>query len=278
MPSQTEAKEIVIRPPGRFTSVDVWELYRYRSLLKSMVVRQIKIEFDQMYLSYFWAVARPLLMVVVFALFRHLSEARTGVTIPYPLYLLSGLILWFYLVEGVMDTSTAVRRDLHLMRKVFYPKLLSPMATNLSNLYKLVIAGIPLVLMMFYYGVSPGWQIVLLAPVVLQLALLVFGIGLMFVALNLSNQDWGKFLGLVLYLGLFLSPVIYAPEMIPEEARDVYALNPMVGALLGFRSALFADLPFPWPEWFYSLMFSLSMAVIGLMMFQSAEKRFVDEM
>lgn len=278
MPSQTRGKEIVIRPPARFSSVDIWELYRYRSLLKSMVVRQIKIEFNQMYLSYLWAVSRPLLMVAVFTLFKHLSEARTGVTIPYPLYLLSGLILWFFFVEGVTDTSTAIRRDLPLIRKVFYPKLLSPIATILSNLYKLAIAGIPLVLMMLYYRVLPGWHIVLLAPVVFQLALLALGIGLMFAALNLSNQDWGKFLGLVLYLGLFLSPVIYAPEMIPEKAREAYTLNPMVGALLGFRSALCAELPFPWPEWLYSLMFSFVMAVIGLMMFQNTEKRFVDEM
>ena len=276
--SEREIKEIVIRPPKRLPTLDVMELYRYRGLLKSMVVRQVKLEFSETYLSYFWAVARPLLMVAVFTLLRNLSQAQTEVTIPYPLYLLSGLILWFYFTEAVSDTSNAVRSDLGLIRKIFYPRLLSPMAAVLSNLSKLAVASVPIVLMMLYYGVVPGWQLLLLPAVLLQCVLLILGVGSMFAALTLTRRDWEKFLGLILYIGLFISPVIYAPEMIPEKARIMYSSNPMVGTLLGFRSAICAEMPFPWAEWFYSLAFSVVMVAVGLAMFQRAEKRFVDEL
>jgi lipopolysaccharide transport system permease protein len=241
-----------------------------------MVRRQIRVEFDQMYLGFFWAIARPLIMVLVFVLLRDLSQARLGVTIPYALYLFSGLILWFYFIESVMETAASVQRDAGLIQKVYFPRLMSPIATVLAGLYGFGIAAVPLAVMMVYYGVYPSWSLLLLPLVLAQVLVLILGLGCVFAALTLSNRDWQKFLAFSLYVGLFVSPVIYSPDMIPERVRDLYYLNPMAGTLLAFRSTLFQGLPFPLGQWLFSIGVSGFVLLFGLVMFQRVERVLVD--
>ncbi len=276
--SGPKRQEIVIRPPKRFAEINLRELWAYRTLLNSMVRRQLRLEFDQQYLAYVWAVARPVLMVIVFALFRNLSEAKTGVHIPYALYVYGGLILWFHFTETVKDTALSVKTNVGLVQKVYYPRVINPLAAILSNMVTFSIATVPLVFMMGLFGEYPGWRLLLLPVVLLQMELLIFGAGCIFASLGLQSNDWDRFLTFALYIGLFVSPVIYSPQMLPPNAQPIYAMNPMVGTLLAFRSTLFDGFEWPVWEWFYSLGFSAALAVIGLMMFQHAEKHFVDKL
>lgn len=271
-------KEIIIRPPRAFTLVSLHELWTYRTLLHSMVRRRLKAEFNQQYLAYVWPVFRPLLMVLLFSLFRNLSEARMGVSIPYPVYVYSGLILWFMFTEAVLEASKSIKQNAGLIKKVYFPKILSPLAAVITNLTIFAISIIPLAGMMIWYGVYPGWHIILLPIVLLQVLLLAFGIGCIFASLGLENNDWDRFLGFVLYIGIFVSPVIYAPAMLPEGSHFFYSLNPMVGLLMAFRSALFSEFPLPLNEWLFSSIFVVIIAMIGLTVFQRAEKHFVDRL
>jgi len=272
------AIEIVICPPKAFTHINLRELWAYRTLFDSMVKRRLKAEFNQQYLAYVWPVFRPLLMVVLFSLFRNYSQARTGVDIPYPLYVYAGLILWFLFTEATLQTATSIKQNAGLIQKVYFPRVISPLSAIAANFLIFSITAVPLVGLMVWFGVFPGWHLILLPVVLLQVALLVLGIGCIFAALGLGNNDWDRLLGFVLYVGLFISPVIYAPAMLPEHALPVYSLNPMVGLLMAFRSALFADFPWPGIEWAYSSAFVVVVATTGLFVFQRAEKHIVDRL
>ncbi len=271
-------KEIIIQPPRAFARIDLRELWAYRALLRSMVARRLRTEFDQQYLAYVWAVFRPLLMVLLFSLFRNLSEARLGVEIPYALYVYGGLILWFFFTEAVLQTATSVKQNAGLIQKVYFPRIISPLAAIIANFATFGITAVPLAMMMIWYQGFPDWHILLLPLVLLQMALLVFGIGCIFAALGLASNDWDRFLGFVLYIGLFVSPVIYSPAMLPAAAQPFYALNPMVGPLMAFRATLFQGSPWPEWEWYLSCAFTVMVAVLGLAMFQRAEKHIVDRL
>jgi lipopolysaccharide transport system permease protein len=271
-------REIVIRPPKAFSQIDFKELWQYRQLFRSMVKRRIKTEFQQQYLAYLWPVFRPLLMVLLFTLFRNYSQARTGVKIPYTLYVYSGLILWFMFTEATLETATSIKQNARLIQKVYFPRIYSPLSAIASNFVVFSISIIPMVIMMAWYGVFPGWRILFLPVVLLQVGLLIFGIGCIFAALGVGSNDWDKLLGFVLYVGLFVSPVIYSPTMIPENAKAFYSSNPMVGLLMAFRSALFDGFPVSVESWLYSSVFVLVIAALGILLFQRAEKNMVDRL
>lgn len=268
--------EIVIRPPTQSRLLDVGELFRYRALLWSMSRRQVKAEFGDLHLGIFWVLARPLLMTAIFVFFKNVSNANTGVSVPYAAYLYSGLILWFFFAESVGRAAASIGKDGALMQKVYFPRLLSPLSSILAQLSGLAIAAVPLFLIMFYYGLVPGWNLLLLPLVLLQTMLLAFGTGCLFAALSTLSRDWERLLGLLLYIGLFVSPVIFAPEMLPKAAQGIQMLNPMSGTLLGFRAALFADYVLPLYEWLYSLAFSGVLGLVGVFAFQRAERTFMD--
>ena len=263
---------ITIRPPRAFGDISVRELWRFRGFLLSMTRRRLLTEFDDQYLAILWAIGRPLLMVAVFALLRNFSAAEMGVHIPYPLYVYSGLVLWFFFAEALNQTATSIKQNAALIQKVYFPRILAPLSTILAELAILSISAIPLVLLLIYYGEPPSWRIILLPLVLLQITLLLFGAGCLFASLGLMSSDWDKFLSFALYVGLFVSPVIYSPQILPSNVLWIYSLNPLVGPLLAFRSVLIDA--FPWPTWefYYSAAFSILLAITGLLAFQRAER------
>jgi lipopolysaccharide transport system permease protein len=270
--------ETLIRPAGEQPSFPLREYYGYRHLFAALVRRNIRLQFADMRFGFAWACMRPLLYVLVFVAFRRLSNANTRVATPYPVYLYSGLILWYYLLESLMATTTALQRDAALITKVYYPRLITLAVPVVANLWGLALASLPLLAMMAWYGITPGWPLLLLPVVILQMMAFVAGVGTVFASLTLYSRDWERFLSYVLYLGLFVSPVIYAPEMIPARARPVYFLNPLAGSLLAFRSALFALDPFPWRQWLYSAAASMVALAVGLRVFRAAEGQLADRL
>jgi lipopolysaccharide transport system permease protein len=265
---------VVIRPAQAFKGIDLRELWAFRTLLFQLSMRRFKTTFEDQYLGLVWAVARPLIMMFVFVTFKNLSSARVGEEIPYFLFIYSGLILWFYFIEAVVETSGAVRQDISIIKKVYFPRIISPLSAIFGNLMVLSISAVPIVVMMIVFGEYPGWRIVLLPLVMAQVALLILGVGCLFAALSLLGRDWEQFLAFALYVGLFVSPVIYAPSLIPEAYRAIYFANPMAASLMAFRSALFDHASFPWTTWLYSCALTVLVLAIGIYAFQRAERFF----
>jgi lipopolysaccharide transport system permease protein len=274
----TKQDTLTIRPVSKLPYFNLRELFEYRHLLWSMVWKKIRLDFDDMYLGFFWAIARPLTMVAIFVFIRDYSGANMYVNIAYPLYIYSGLALWFQFREATMATARSVKRDAGLIKKVYYPRLITPMVPAISQLYNLSIAMVPLVCMMLWYGVYPGWLIILLPMVLLQVTVFVLGLGMVFACLVIVRTDFEKFLNLSLYIGLFVSPVLFAPEMIPEKGRIIFFLNPMAGTLQAFRSCLFHGYPFPGWQFAYSVFMTIALLAVGITMYRRAEVYFADRL
>ncbi len=268
--------ETVIRPPGFFSSIDLVELLRYRGVLGRKVKQRILVEYDRMWLGFLWAVARPLLMVLVFWTIRGLAEAKTGVLISYPLYVYTGLVCWFYFTAAVSAVALSLQRDAGQIQKVYFPRLISPLSHLFAETYNLTMAALPLVILMAVFGEYPDARLLLLPVVILQIMLLALGVGLIFCSLVLISRDWERFLKLCLYVGFWTSPVIYSLDMIPADFKFVYLANPMGGSLLAVRASLFAGFEFDWGSWFYSVGFTGLVLVIGLLSFQRTERTLAD--
>jgi lipopolysaccharide transport system permease protein len=267
-----------IRPDGPGLAVMLAELWQYRHLFTALVWRNVRVEFDATRLGSAWAVARPILFTVVFVLFRGFSGANTFVDLPYALYVFSGLVLWSYFLDAATSSASAMRNDSALLSKVYYPRLLTPLVPVVAAMVGIAISLIPLVVMMVWYEVRPGWQIVLLPVVLVQAAALALGVGTLVSAVSVDNRDWERALVFMLSLGLWLSPVIYAPDMIPGLLRSVYHLNPMVGILLAFRAALFDGFPLPLGDWLYSLGCTAVVLALGVATFRRTEADIADRL
>jgi lipopolysaccharide transport system permease protein len=278
MTSSIHEREVVIRPATHAERPDFRELWASRHILAALAWRNVRNEFTDSYIGLGWVCVRPLLFVLVFTAFKRLSNANPQVGIPYALYLYSGLILWYYVIESATESAGAMNVDAHLLKKVYYPRIFTPLAPVLANLVSLAVAMAPLIVMMLWFQVAPTWRIVLLPFVLLQCVALALGVGTIVASLTLGTRDLERALGFLFYLGLFVSPVVYAPGMIPEWFRPVYALNPFVGTLEAFRATLFTDCPFPaWP-WTYSALVSFSALALGFRMFRLAESEFGDQL
>jgi lipopolysaccharide transport system permease protein len=269
---------IHIRPPAPGFGVDLRELWQYRHLFAALVWRNVRIEFDATRLGSLWAVARPILFTVVFVLFRGLSGANTQVELPYALYVFSGLVLWMYFLDAATSSAGAIRLDSALLTKVYYPRLLTPLVPVVACLTNVGIAIVPLALMMAWHGVHPSWPILVLPVVLLQAMALALGVGTLVSSFSIENRDWERALAFALSIGLWVSPVIYAPSLIPQPYDTLYHLNPMVGLLLAFRASLFDGFPLPTWEWAYSVVCTFMVLALGLWAFRRTEAVLADRL
>jgi lipopolysaccharide transport system permease protein len=254
------------------------ELWQFRHLFTALVWRNVRVEFDATRLGSAWAISRPILFTIVFVMFRGFSGANTYVDLPYGLYVFSGLVLWNYFLDAATASAGAIRLDSALLTKVYYPRLLTPIVPVFATMVNVAIALIPLVVMMVWYGVHPGWPVLLLPLVLLQAVLLALGIGTLVSSISIENRDWERALAFILSIGLWLSPVVYAPRMIPGILHDLYHLNPMVGLLLAFRAVLFDGFPMPTWEWAYSAVCTVGILLLGLWAFRRTEAQLADRL
>ncbi len=278
MKSNIHEQAIVIHPPSGPVHIDFRELYEYRHMLWSMIKKSVRVQFSELYLNIIWAFARPLLMLIVFIFIKNYSGADMHVAISFPLYLYSGLIFWLYFIEATNATAKSVERDAELMKKIYFPRLITPIVPLVANLYSFGVSAIPLAIMMVWQGHYPGWHVMLLPLVLLQCMFLILGVGTMFASFAILSKDAERFLKLILYVGLFLSPVIYSPDKIAAKGQFIYFLNPMAATLVAFRSCLFSGLPFPLWKWLYSVVCSLVILLAGVRMYRRAEMYFADRL
>ena len=265
-----------IRPANTLLAIDPKEYWQARFMFSMLVRKKIKASFGEMHFWFIWACARPLMYALIFSLFKKWSEAKMGVTIPYVLYIYSGLILWYYFVETSIDVSSNIRANAGLVSKIYIPRLLTPTVPVVANLIDLAISFVPLLLMMIYFDSYPGWNILMLIPTLIVVMLTALGSGFIIATITLRLRDFQKVIEFVLYIGMFVSPVIFAPAMIPEVAQSIYHANPLVGSLLGWRSSLFSQVQFPWLLWCYSLGFACVVFLVGLYLYRKYEHEMIE--
>ena len=264
-----------IKPGGGLLSLDLGDLWKYRELLYFLTWRDIKIRYKQTAIGIAWAVLQPIVTTAIFTvIFSSFARFDTSST-PYPLFALSGLIIWLFVHTSITMASGSFISNTNLVTKVYFPRLIVPIAAALGGLFDLIFSFIILVAMMIYYAVGVSVQM-LAAPLFLLLAvILTVSLGTLFAALNVRFRDVKFALPFLLQVWMIASPIFYPSALVPEKWRLVYALNPLAGIIEGFRASLFG-LEIDWRLVGVSGASLLVIAAVSLIIFKRMEDDFAD--
>lgn len=266
---------VIIRPSGSLFDVGLGDLWAYRELLYFLTLRDVKIRYKQTVIGVAWVILQPVTGMILFSvLFGRLVKIDTG-NIPYPLFALCGLVIWTYVQTTITSSSNSLVNNTNLITKIYFPRLIIPIASAGAGLVDLLLNMIVLALFMLYY--SPGLYLqMLLAPVFLLQAVLVsIAMGTLLAALNARFRDVKQILPFALQLWMFASPVLYPLNIFPEKWRWVLALNPLTGILEGFRASLFGG-GYDLLAIGGSVAVTIALLLISLVVFQKMERDFAD--
>jgi lipopolysaccharide transport system permease protein len=254
----------------------VAELWRYRELLYFFVWRDIKVRYKQTVLGALWAVVQPLAGTALFTLFfGRLGGLSKQVDGSYALFVYAGLSLWTFYANAVSGAANSLIGSSHLIAKVYFPRLLIPVSAIFSGLVDFAVAFAFLLVLMAVYRVPPSALMLTLPLFLIGTMAVAAGAGLLFSALIVSYRDFRYVITFVVQIWLFATPVLYSIDIIPMKWRLLYAVNPMVGMISGFRAAALGR-PLPLDVILTSTAVSVLLLAVGLRYFTSVERRFAD--
>jgi lipopolysaccharide transport system permease protein len=266
----------IIRPSRGWISLKLGELWDYRELLFFLAWRDISVRYKQTVLGAAWAIIQPFFAMIVFSLFFGRLAQIPSDGVPYPIFSYTALLPWQYFATALAGSGDSLVASANLLSKVYFPRLVIPLASVLPPLVDFAIAFVVLMGMMLFYGIAPTWQIVWL-PFFLLLALITsLGAGLWLSAMNVQYRDIRYTIPFITQFWMFASPVVYPSSLIPEQWRPLYGLNPMAGVIEGFRWALLGTETAPGPMIIVSVFVSLVLLVSGAFYFRRMEKTFAD--
>jgi lipopolysaccharide transport system permease protein len=275
--SSNQTKPVtIIRPSRGWVSLKLHELWEYRELLFFLAWRDISVRYKQTILGAAWAIIQPFFTMLVFSLFFGRLGQIPSDGVPYPIFSYAALLPWQYFATALAGSADSLVGSANLLSKVYFPRLVIPMASVLPAVIDFAIAFVVLIGMMFFYGITPTWNIVWL-PLFLLLALVTaLGVGLWLSAMNVQYRDIRYTVPFITQFWLFASPVAYPSSMIPEQWRPLYGINPMAGVIEGFRWALLGTETAPGPLIGVSVLVSLVLLIGGAYYFRRMEKTFAD--
>jgi lipopolysaccharide transport system permease protein len=265
-----------IRPSTGWASLQLAELWRFRELLFFLVWRDIKVRYKQTVLGASWALIQPFMLMVVFSIFLGKLAGVSSEGKPYPLFVFSGLVVWTFFSGALAQASNSLAGSGALISKVYFPRLILPVAAAGSVLVDLVLAlglcgGI-----MAWYGVAPSLGVIMLPLFVLLALATALSCGIWLGALNVRYRDVRTVIPFLTQLWLFASPVAYAASLVPEDFRVLYALNPMTTVVNGARWGLVDTPPPSLGMGVASVGVVVALAVGGLTYFRKVERTFAD--
>lgn len=265
-----------LEPASAWTSIGFKELWRNRELLYFLTWRDVKVRYKQTVLGAAWAIIQPFLMMVVFSLFFGRLAGVPSDGIPYPVFTFCGLLPWQLFSHALTESSNSLVGNQNLITKVYFPRLVIPMAAVLGGVIDFLIAFAILLLLMLYYGIVPGWAIVTLPGFLLLAIASALGVGLWLSALNVQYRDVRYTINFLVQFWLFATPVAYPSSLIPEKWRALYGLNPMAGVVEGFRWALLGKSDPPGMMLWVSIGVVFVILIGGLYYFRRMEQEFAD--
>ncbi len=269
--------ELVIAPPSGWGSIDFKELWAYRELLGFMVWRDVSVRYKQSILGILWALLTPLITMVIFTIiFGKVAKIPTD-GIPYPIFSYAGLLPWLFFSQSLQKATSSMVAERNLLTKIYFPRLIVPMAATLAPLVDLLIASSVLFAMMFYYQFTPTLHSLYLLPLcVIWAWVTAVGVGAWLSAFNVYFRDVGQMIPFIVQVWLYASPVVYPASLVPPSFQWLYALNPMAGVIEGFRWALFAHGNPPGFAVLLSAAVSVVLFVTGGLFFKRMERSFAD--
>lgn len=266
----------IIEPKSGWRIVDWKELRDYRDLLLFLTWRHIKVQYAQSMLGIGWAVIQPLFSMIVFTIVFGRLAGMESDGAAYPMFSFVALVPWTYFANAVVEGTNSLVSNTNMLTKVYFPRLVLPLAAVLAKLVDFCIAMLLLFGMMAWYGVAPTWGMLMLPGLILLMMLTAAGLGTWLTALAVQYRDIKYAMNFVVQLLMYAAPVVYPASLIPERYQFLYALNPMVGVIEGFRSALLGTRPMPWDFLLLGILSALVIAVTGCLYFRSRERLFAD--
>jgi lipopolysaccharide transport system permease protein len=265
-----------IQPTRGLFNLDLAAIWEFRELLYFFVWRDVKVRYKQTIIGSAWAIVQPLTTMIIFTLiFGHLAKIPSD-GLPYSIFAYTALLPWNYFSQAVTRSSSSLISNTNLVRKVYFPRLLIPMAEVTAPLIDFFISFLVLLVMMAWFGIAPGWGVLAL-PLFLLLALTTaLAMGLWFSALNARYRDVGHTVPFLIQIWMYASPVAYPVSLIPERWRLLYSLNPMVGVIEGFRWTLLGTETPAFGVIEVSATVVLALLLGGILFFKRMEHTFAD--
>ncbi|HET6846709.1 MAG TPA: ABC transporter permease [Anaerolineales bacterium] len=267
---------VLIRPSTGLAALNLGDLWTYRELIAFMIWRDLKVRYKQTMLGAAWAVIQPVLTMLVFNfVFGTVAKVPTD-GVPYPIFSYTALLPWGLFTTALNTASRSLTANQNMITKIYFPRLVLPIASVLGGLVDFAIAFVILIVMLFYYRVTPTAAVWTL-PLFLLLALITaLGTALWLSAINVQYRDVNYVLPFLTQFWLFLTPVAYSAKVISEKWQIVYSLNPMAGVVNGFRWALLGTDTGPGLTMGISTAIALVVLISGLFYFRSMERTFAD--
>ena len=267
---------MVIRPRTGWSALELGELWRYRELLFFLSWRDVLVRYKQAVLGVAWAVLNPLVTMIVFTLiFGMLLGVDSGSDVPYAVFSYTALLPWNLFAGGVNRASVSLVARANLLTKVYFPRLVIPVSSIFAGVVDFAIAFVMLLVLMAIFGVPYSWAMLWLPLLTLFCLATALSMSLWLAALNVLYRDVQYIVPFLIQILMYLSPVIYPLEKVPEELRTLYSLNPMVGVIQGFRWAILGEQP-PSYTIAISVVVVLALLLGGLFYFKRMERTFAD--
>jgi lipopolysaccharide transport system permease protein len=266
----------LVMAPGR-AAKNYWiDLWKYRELFYILSWRDIKVRYKQTVIGAAWSIIRPVLTTIIFTIvFSKVAKLPYHGTAPYALMVFAGMLPWQFFSSALSESSSSLIGNANLITKVYFPRMIIPASSVITSLVDMGISFCILMVMFVGYRFLPSVNIIFLPLFILLAFTCAFGIGLYLTAVNVKYRDFRYIIPFIVQFGLYISPVGFSSAAIPEKYRLIYALNPMVGVIDGFRWCLLGD-PMNWQSFFMSVLVMMLFLAIGIYYFRKVEKSFAD--
>ena len=266
----------IIKPRKTFSLRDITELWGHRELLYFFSWRDLKVRYKQTFIGVLWAIFQPLITMFVFTIFFGSLAKVPSDNVPYPIFVYVGLLFWQFFSSALGDVSNTLQSNKSIITKVYFPRLILPISSVITDMVDFFIASLILVLLMFYYGYVPNLIGLLILPLLLVITFIAaLGLGLFLAAMNVKYRDVQYILPFFIQILLFLTPVIY-PASIAGKWSKLLAINPMTGVIQNARAAILGTAPINWALIAISFLTCVVMLAIGTYIFKKVERYSAD--
>jgi len=273
--------DLIIEPQSSFIDLNLQEVWRYRDLLWMFVKRDFVSFYKQTILGPLWFFIQPFFTTIIYTfIFGGLANIGTD-GLPQPLFYMAGITAWNYLSDCIIKTSTVFKDNSNIFGKVYFPRLIMPLSIVASNLVRFAVQMLLMVIMMGYYAWNGAnfhmtWAMALFPLLVILMALLGLGLGLIITALTTKYRDLAFLVTFGIQLLMYTTTVIYPLSSAPAKYKTMISLNPMTGIIECFRFAFLGQGQLTWNTLGYSTIFTLVALILGILIFNKTEKTFVD--
>jgi lipopolysaccharide transport system permease protein len=266
----------VIEARHRLFDLDLGAIWQRRELLYFLVWRDVKVRYKQTAIGAAWAVLSPLLTVLIFAVVFGMLAKLPSDGLPYIVFAFAGFLPWTYFAQALTRGSASLVGNAHLITKVYFPRLMFPVAAVTTPAVDFCLSLVSLSALMLWYRVVPGWSLLTLPLFLLLAAGIALGVGLWLAPLNVRYRDVSHTVPFIVQAWMYASPVVYPLSLVPESWRMIYSLNPLVGVLEGFRWSLTGSGSLNVASVAVSLLVTVPLLVGGLLFFRRMERAFAD--